>query len=445
MFRLLGTGEHSLWLYDQVAPLHFAVTARIVGEFSTDQLQQALAWVQQRHPLLRVSIIPDASEKPWFVEHSTSIPMRVVQRQGEQHWHNEVEKELSEPFDSTQAPLVRVTLVYSTTVSELILTCYHSIGDGLSVVYLLRDILQAVGIPDGEQQILPKRPCFEDLISDMAVTSQDLSSQQENTSEPQAINQEVDNEDELSSEISAQSNISPNRRPRILSSSLSSAETTSLIECCKQEQTTVHAAICAAFLLAIYDDSEQQSDFKCYSPVNIRRYLSPPIAEDFGYYFSFGLTSHTLTPDLTLWDLARTLKSQLDQQIAPDKIFERIPQMQALLSTNPSPSLMNQVLVEACSYDILVSNLGRLDIPQQFGDIQLQAVYGPTVTTYINSDRLVGVATLGDRMFFTFTYLEPDILPAEAVRILQAAMQQLTQKPQSNIARFDLLTTTKGN
>lgn len=64
-------------------------------------------------------------------------------------------------------------------------------------------------------------------------------------------------------------------------------------------------------------------------------------------------------------------------------------------------------MVEAYSYDVTVSNLGRLNISQQYGDIQLQAIYGLILTTYINSDRMIGVATLGDKMFFTFTYLEP--------------------------------------
>ncbi len=131
MYRHLGSGEHFFWLHDQVAPAHFAVTARVVGKFSTDQLKQAIAWVQQRHPLLRMRIVPD--EQPWFIEDSASIPLRIVQRKAEQHWQHEVEQELAEPFNSNQAPLVRVVLVHSTDVSELIVTCHHSIGDGLSL------------------------------------------------------------------------------------------------------------------------------------------------------------------------------------------------------------------------------------------------------------------------------------------------------------------------
>ena len=81
--RPLGALEHLFWLHDQAHPFHFALTAQIKGRFSVHQLQQALTLVQQRHPFLRVRIALDEAEQPWFVEDSTSIPLRVVQRQSD--------------------------------------------------------------------------------------------------------------------------------------------------------------------------------------------------------------------------------------------------------------------------------------------------------------------------------------------------------------------------
>lgn len=43
MERPLGALEHSQWLYDQIHPLHFAITAKIRGQFSLDRLPTALA------------------------------------------------------------------------------------------------------------------------------------------------------------------------------------------------------------------------------------------------------------------------------------------------------------------------------------------------------------------------------------------------------------------
>lgn len=420
MYRPLGAGENILWLLDQVAPGHFAVTAQVTGELVLEQLQQALSQIQQRHPLLRVCIVPDASGKPWFVDDSAPIPLRVVQRQNEQHWLCEVEQELYCPFDWNQAPLIRVVLVQSKNISEIILITHHSISDGTSSAYLLRDILQAVATPRSGLQTLPEYPAFEDLLvnCEQPILNQYSSTQR-------AKSQTKSNVSAVNFPQYSQAELFVNRRPRVLAWSLSSAETNALISTCRQEQTTVHGAICAAFLFTIYSDEKKSSILKCMSPVSIRRYLPPNMAEDFGFYFTITVTSHAITDDNNFWELARSLKSQLHQQISLSSICTTISQQQALISTNPNPKLIQQVSLETYGFDILVTNLTRLNIQQEFGQLQLRAIYGPAVTPGSESDRVVGVATLGDTMFFTFTYFEPEMQPAEAVKFQQAAMQQL--------------------
>jgi NRPS condensation-like uncharacterized protein len=420
MHRPLSATEHNYWLYDQVAIFNFAVTAQIAGHINISELEQALNWVQQRHPLLRVSIVLDTAGKPWFQEYCGKIPLRVVQRLGEKHWQQEVEKQITEPFDWRQAPLIRVVLVHSPKISELIVTVHHSIADGLASVYLLRDILQAVGLPNSERNILPLRPGCEEMIAKKLGSFHSLPKLENSNTEvsPSIINDFTN---------TAANTFVDWRCLRLLAWSLSATETASLISRCREEKTTVHAAICAAFLMAISQDSGQQFELKCLSPINIRGFLAPLIAEDYGYYASVGMTTNSVTPDLTLWEIARSLKSQLHQQMTLDFIAEKVAPSQAFLNTNPRPHQLQQVFVEGYSHDIIVSNLGRLNIPQQFGDIQLQAIYGPAVTTYMKNERLIGVATLADKMFFTFTYLDPETSPEKAVQIQQAAMEQLKQ------------------
>jgi hypothetical protein len=54
--RPLGSFEHLFWLIDQSHPVHFAVTAEVEGDISPRDWRQALDRVQDRHPLLNVSI-----------------------------------------------------------------------------------------------------------------------------------------------------------------------------------------------------------------------------------------------------------------------------------------------------------------------------------------------------------------------------------------------------
>jgi NAD-dependent oxidoreductase involved in siderophore biosynthesis len=124
-----------------------------------------------------------------------------------------------------------------------------------------------------------------------------------------------------------------------------------------------------------------------------------------------------------------------------DQIFAHLPEAQAFIATLPSADLVKKVIQES-DYDVLVSNLGRLNIPRQYGHLQLAAFYGPSATSHFKNDRFVGVATLGDQMFFSLVYSESDISPTQIERLQQEAMQLLMSsiQPQQsfNIQASDL-------
>lgn len=429
VYRPLGAEEQLYWLHDQAHPLHFALTAQIKGRFSIDQLQQALGLVQQRHPLLRVRIALDEAERPWFVEDSAPIPLRVVQRQFEQDWQREVEREIATPFIWSQAPLVRVVLVRSShdaESSELIVTSHHSIADGTAIAYLIRDILQAIATPIALREPLAVPPSREDLV---AGTPEIISSFKP-----------MPKLSRMSGSFASVQRPRQNDRQWVSSSSLSAATTQLLVARSRQEQTSVHAAICAAFLLALrrQNHSEQPQNLNCTSPISLRPYLSFANREELSLCISAGRTSHRLSTDADLWNIARSVKHQLSQIMVPDKLFEGIFQEQTWASTLPSPGIVLQAFKEHLGYDICVSNLTRLPIQQQFGAIELQAIYGPVVRTGVATDRVVGVSTLGDQLFSTFVCSELVMSRSQAKALHNEAIHLLNEAVQTYPVSSDL-------
>jgi hypothetical protein len=75
--------------------------------------------------------------------------------------------------------------------------------------------------------------------------------------------------------------------------------------------------------------------------------------------------------------------------------------------------------------DIGVSNLGRLAIEQQFGELELQAIYGPVVRTGAEND--VGVMTLGDRLFVTLVSEESVMSQAQSKTLHEEAIHLLKE------------------
>jgi NRPS condensation-like uncharacterized protein len=409
MKRLLGASEHFLWLRDQGWSVNFALTASFTGSLTVQQLTDALTWVQRRHPLLQVKIAIDESQQPQFIsEDVPAIPLRVVQRQGEQHWTQEVADEIVRPFLWSQGPLLRVVLLKGDNVSEIIVICHHSIGDALSIVYLLRDILQEIGIPGSDRQILPEIPPLEELIPSTFAQKNDTVITGKSHLEPEETN--------------------PRKwRPTILHWSLEAEETNKLILRCREEQVTVHGALCASFLLSMTHEAglSEEITIKCLSPLNARNYLVQPVGSDMGVYIALPVTAHKLQLESDFWDIAREVKHQINEVVAQGKMFEGIPKLKAFLSTKPTPNTVYQQVLKRGD-DLAVSNLGRLDIPQQFGNLHLRAIYGPTLLGSENV-KVVSVDTLGGKMFFTFACLESVTSQADAQKI-QAKVIQLIRK-----------------
>ena len=394
MYRKLGANERLTWSYQQIRPMPFVITANIIGAFQLGELQQALVKSQQRHPLLNMQIVLDKYEIPWFKKDSVQIPVRVVERLNAEQWQREVERELSDPFDWNQAPLVRVVLLQGENISDLIITCDHAIADGKSAVFLLRDILQAIGMLDQPLPALLPQESYEQMVSQCVE------------------NYPISFEPSLST-IYVKPKLPENSRPRLQAWSLSKSETLSIINRCKKARTSVHSTICAAFLLATAALSTPINTLKCLSPVDIRRFIS--IDDDFGYYFVAVTTNHDVTPDTSLWDLAYSVKVQLNQKTAPKEVFAHLPGLEAFMSASPRHEDVVAMMEAVNDNDILVSNLGQLTIPQHYGELQLTAVYGPALTGHIKQDLVVGVATLGDLMSLTLVYLESDISHSEEI------------------------------
>ncbi|MEH2466429.1 condensation domain-containing protein [Nostoc sp.] len=165
MNRLLTASEHLMWLSYNTSPRNVTLSATIKGSFTIDSLTEALAWLQLRHSRLIVKIVINNQNQPQFsLENVPPIPLRVIERQGEEYWCWEMEKELRHPLNWSEEPLLRILLLHSPDVSNLIITFHHCIGDGLSGAYLIQDILQFIGEPDSPRELLPDLPSVDEII-----------------------------------------------------------------------------------------------------------------------------------------------------------------------------------------------------------------------------------------------------------------------------------------
>jgi NRPS condensation-like uncharacterized protein len=431
LYRYLGATEQALWLRDRAAPLHFVLTAQVTGAIQFESLRNALDRLQQSHPLLRVQIALDRHQTPYFAPAFVSIPMRVLPRQDAYQWQTEAMQELSQPFDWTEAPLMRVVLLQGIQVSELLLVCQHTIADGLSAVNLLQELLlllsdSEISLPE---RLLPAT--LESLLSEHMPVHRMQVWLARGVLQVQRMQRWLKRRGKRV--IFETGNL------RIKSGQLSSEVTCTLRDRCRQEGTTVHAAICTGLLFAVAcHRSSQLTDednkngvnvspaLQCFCPVNLRPYLTPPPEQDCGLYISPVRTTHQVSSDCFFWQVARSLKSDLMAQVEPSHFGKLAQQHAVLMAAKPTPEMVQTIFLDHCNSDVMVTNLGALAIPQQYGNLRLEAVYGPMVLSAFAKERVLGVTTLGDALFFTFIHQCSDTDDSGKM-LAELAMQLLQQ------------------
>jgi hypothetical protein len=402
--RPLGGLEHFFSLMDQHRPVHFAMAAQIEGPTSIPAWRIALDKLQERHPLLSVAVEMNAGRAPSFrTVKNIPIPLRVIS--GPTGWEAELARELATPFALGQAPLARAVLMHGPFESVFVLTTHHSIADGLSSAYAIRDILRAL---TGETlEPLPPKPAQEPLVY-MSLQGAD------------------DANGSLQSQVPAQGPLMTfrtidNLLPSVEALSLTPAMTRTLVERARQERTTVHGALCSALALAgreSYADWNH-SPVRVMSPFSLRRELG--VGEDLGVFVWAAVVPMSQGTLADFWNMARYAKSSLADRQLLGRVAMEMEGVEQAMNAGIDVDGAAQILAQGFSCELLLSNLGRPSVQFDSGSLRLKAMWGPAVLLGFDRHQTVGVTTANDSLCLLHTSFSP--IPS----LLQRAAQILEQ------------------
>ncbi|MEX1298228.1 MAG: condensation domain-containing protein [Desulfotignum sp.] len=147
VFRRKIIGERVLLML----PLNVVLAARIRGAIDQEGVTAALDRLRSRHPLLavRAEIVADGTGA-YLGSNVPPLPVHAMARDSDNQWLLRVKEELQTPFPIETGPLVRCSFVHSESVCDVILCGHHAICDGMSLGYLLRDLLECIAEPKKE-------------------------------------------------------------------------------------------------------------------------------------------------------------------------------------------------------------------------------------------------------------------------------------------------------
>lgn len=381
--RPLGTNEKIFWVLDQKTPSHFAVAAELEGNTSKEAWRLAIDEAQKRHPNLSVKITGHHYSNLTF-EHVNNrpIPLKVLYSMEDYDWDNVIEEELALPFNMEEAPLARVVIIQQPGKSIFVFVTHHSIGDGMSVSLIIRDILSVLS---GE------------TLSDLAL----IPSMDQLAGIPSP---------EMQEDLTVAAELGKGEAWPALKVNrlrLSDVVTAKLIARTKSEGTSVHAALSAALILAGRKLAPEwgNKEVRILHPVSARKMLN--VGDDYSLVLNSIVASYGTENDASFWDLARAAKESLSLTTTKEWLMAHLTGASALFTSNMDTDDVEKLIHQATDHDIVLTNLGLLPFKTDFGQFKILSIWGPMILTPQVNGQTIGVASINGNITLTLTSASP--------------------------------------
>jgi len=248
----------------------------------------------------------------------------------------------------------------------------------MALVFLIRDLLQVLS--GGHIEALSFSSTAEDLLSKLPNGEKIVHTEASQAGAPQAKPALYREDDGLA--------------PRATARKLDEDLTATLKERARHEGTTVQGALCAALVLAGRKTSStwRNQSVRVMSPVNARAHLGA--GEACGLYLGGGsMITFQSADSRAFWELARFAKKEIAPSQTLQSLSTSLHGLKAIMTKDMSVETAAQIAAGAFARALMVSNLGQVPYAPEFGNLKLEAVWGPTALQGLEGEQNVGVAT----------------------------------------------------
>jgi NRPS condensation-like uncharacterized protein len=359
-----------LMYVDGHTAINCIITARIIGDIGTDELHLALRKVQDKHPLLRATVIEEGKQVYFsFSESPPEIPLRVVDRKSDHDWKDVTAAEWKTPFNMRQDPLVRMVWIKSHGISELMLIGHHCICDGTSLITVFREILQVVDQPDVQLTSYPPFQSLQEVIPQKVLSNGKM-----------AVLIKVKGLLVRLFALTVKTvDTAPPGDHYLIYWRADTVESAAIVQRCKAEGTTPYAAMCVAFLLAFRQVNRARFKNRVMCPVDMRKFITnirPDVIFNYAPPVPLRIDLR-IDPRTGFWDLARKLKQSMSEKISRLNAYEHLMGAEELLTS--IPKVISFLRQSKGSYDFAFSNVGRVAMADSYQSFHVESLLGVTV------------------------------------------------------------------
>jgi len=360
--RPLGGTEKIYWLLDKLYSLNFAAYTELDGKIDIARLQAALASVQEETPLLRAHIVLDGKTPAFEPVTPGDCPL-LVETLPLRGWRRQLEQQLDTTFATGEAPLARFLWFRGkSSKSVAAMVFHHPIADGRSGVNILLHTLRRAAGTAPPFSYRQARPSAQEL--DLIRREHPVRGKLKEIRFWLAKGRELLN---MASQLRGYDmDPAPDRHTGSIELAVTKTRSTALLAACRAHDTSVHGALGAAQLLALYDEfgTRKPRAMALNSLADLRPVIDGDLSEqDLGLYVSTLTTVHSMDNKPGFWRLAQEVRDDLQKIISSgdaDLIHSFYPESQ-VFTPDHRGAMMIQKIVAMAPPSSMLTNIGRID------------------------------------------------------------------------------------
>ncbi|MFW9925333.1 MAG: condensation domain-containing protein [Candidatus Thorarchaeota archaeon] len=432
-YRKEVTRQERRFLFSPTSDI--SLVLRLRGQVSEQALRKAVDKVLVSYPLFGVRLEWIDHDVHWSTtEGAAEVPVKTYPRESDTTWIEILNKEHAIPLRPSKGPLTRFILVQGDDVSELMIYCHHSISDGRSMEFALREVLLHLADPNREPPKFPEAPPMTpDIFPKGAAVGKVRASLIGRFNKNWEKERVLFDEEDL---VNIWEAVWKNTEYGMEIIEFSPEETQQLIEVARIEGVTLNSTILVTFVKARHEAIGRDSDrMSVATTVDARKRLTVDCSGGVGFYAGGSFLEFNYREKKSFWDNVRAYHKDVQKQLQGPKIF----------SVGADHFVLDQTLVDAIvvalagdkvephqsrytkisefasrtdglavsfgermmsnSPQLMSTNLGKLDIPNEIQGIQVErAFFAPA--SALGMEIVLGVATVNGELTITLNYYE---------------------------------------
>jgi len=408
------------------------LAARIRRVITQGEIERALPALRDRHPLLAVRVELGDRSRAFFSASGVDLP--EVAELGGGEMTQAVAQELRQAFSWERGPLMRLRLIPEEGHTVLLVCAHHAICDGLSLFFVLRDLVEwvelgrfmspdpiAVAIQDSAP--IPHSSWGERIGLRLMSKRWRRSGTAFSSSNTEELHERFWSEHSIHMHMEQ----------------LARDETEAFIAACRDQSITVGTALTVACLKA---QTARQSNSTIGGitqvTVSFRNRLHPPATEALGFYATRVRVPFEFDEGRTVWQNASSFGTALSNHLSDETVFSirRLERLDpglidalafaggGLCDDRLAKRLVHRMGTDRVISGLRLANLGRPPQPEANSAEILDAVFGPFVATP-RSEKYIAAATIGGRLHLSMSHDEATLPTPEAQSFFHDAIQEI--------------------